>query len=1085
VLITFRQIKNSVYILTLILLFTVKGFSNTKLDSLLNELTTNENEIEKLSILNSLGDYFVDNDISKAELYYQQGLQNSNSLLLQNNGFTIELKRSKSNLLSGLGYVNYLRFNYKNAIVQLENSLSLKREVYGDVFDEKQNILLHLGYCYHKFGDFKVALDYFQTALLANENITDFGFLSKVHLGLGKSYQKVKFYEKAIYHYKNVIRFSKNTSYFFVFIKANNGLAEIYQENGEWRKSKNILMQSRQLVKKYPTAGVIKFYGLCGSQMNYNKQYDSARFYFDKAEDLNKNNTTTTGLSYIYSRYSSFETEQKNYDKAGIYASKLLYLGIKLNDIFIQSEAFGLKARIHEETNDYSKAYVCINKQKKLLELLSVEESKTKVLKQELLLDAKQKKLKDGLKYEAIIQKRESKLENQSILIEEQQKVKYMLFGGLGLAVITLLIFFVGLKRRKKDNIIITAQKEESESTRIQLSEQNKSLQTKASLYKILNVCSKDISIKNVLKEVLDSLVNLNFIVANGNGFIYLKTEGRFNGVDVVSGLTKEKFLEYKSTPGNECICGGKYIMQKVELCCNGTMENHFYIPIVNNTETLGVIVLFTKLTKDEMGKGIDFLNIVSKLIGETVFRHNMSDKLRVAHIENTLKKKEIKKAHDKVNQALNKQAAINDLISAIIDNKNIGAQVFNYITDIFSKSYIRRLNITLFDFKKEEVSFYFLRENGEDKLENKPFSIHEFSTATLTNLKENKRVIVKSIKEKKTKSYSDLQMMKNNIDSFISFPLMADNKLLGSLNISFEEELMLTDVQEEFLSMLVEGITIAINQNIMFNQIVYSSSQVSKLHDELNSSINYAQKIQEAILPTTELFTSIFPKHFAILQQKDSVGGDFYWVREYDDGIKMLVCIDCTGHNVPGAFMTILARVLVREAATIKGLRHPSDILIQMDGAVRRILKQYNYDGMQEGMDVTICVINEKENYIKFSSAQRPILYVEKNSKEVTLVKGCRFSVGGYSEKPKKFKITELPLDTIDKFYMLSDGYIDQFGGPEVKKIGKKNFLRSLNLIQNLPMEKQKEFLLNELNNWKGDLDQIDDICVIGVDLT
>jgi len=214
-------------------------------------------------------------------------------------------------------------------------------------------------------------------------------------------------------------------------------------------------------------------------------------------------------------------------------------------------------------------------------------------------------------------------------------------------------------------------------------------------------------------------------------------------------------------------------------------------------------------------------------------------------------------------------------------------------------------------------------------------------------------------------------------------------------------------------------------------------------------------------------------------------VGGDFYWVREYKDGVKLIICIDCTGHNVPGAFMTMLARVLVRESATIKGIRDPSGILFQMDRGLRRILKQESYAGMQDGMDISICIINEEENYIKFSSAQRPIIFLEKGNQEVTVIKGDKFSVGGYYEYEKVFKITELPLDTVAKFYITTDGYLDQFGGPNVKKIGKRNFIQSLNLIQNLPMDKQKEFLLNELNNWKGELDQIDDICVIGVDLT
>gem|GEM_PF-4651946 len=1085
VLINFDQIKHRLYILILLLFFTFKGYAHPKLDSLLTELRVNENEVEKLNILNSLGDYFVEEDIARAELYYQQGLQNSNQLLLQNNGPSNELKISKSKLLTGLSYVNYLQFNYRSAIIQLEKSISLKSELFGDSFEEKKTLLLYLGFCYQKLSDFQTAIDYFQEAEAVNNAPSDYGFLSKVNYGLASSYQKIKFYDKAIVHYKKVIGLSKTGVNILMPLKANNGLAEIYQETNKWNKSKKILKYSKQFVKNSADKGVVIFYALYGNQFNHQKQHDSARVYFELGVSENERLKAIKSSSYIFSQYAKFELDQGNYEQAKVYSTKLYDLGVKLKDLLIQSQAFGLNAEVFEKTKNYSEAYLSLKNQKELLGLLSVEDSKIKVLKQELQLELKQKELKDSLRYQSILQKREAKLKTQSILIDEGQKTKHILFVGLILAIIALVFILVGLRRKKKDNKIIMTQKEESEFHQNLLSKQNKSLQTKASLYKILNVSSKDLSIKHVLGEVLDHLVDLEIIGAYGKGYVYLNTEGRFNGVDVIRGIGVDEVKEYKSTDESECICGECYSGFEVEFCDNGNVENHYYVPIVNNNETLGVIVLFTKLIKTEMEKSIDFLNVVSKLLGETVSRHNMTDKLRLAHIENTLKKKEVKKVHDKVNQALIKQAAINDLIGAIINNENIGERIFNYVTDIFNNSFIRRLNITLFDFDKAEVSFYFLRENGIDQLENKPFSIHEFSPETLRGLKDNERIIVKSLKNKESKSPTDLQMIKNNIDSFVSFPLMADKTLLGSLNISFEDELILSDDQEEFLIMLVEGITIAINQNIMFNQIVSSNSELSMLHSELNSSISYAQKIQESILPSDELFNEIFPKHFHILKQKDKVGGDFYWVREYKDGVKLIICIDCTGHNVPGAFMTMLARVLVRESATIKGIRNPSDILFQMDRAVRRILKQESYAGMQDGMDVSICVISEKENWIKFSSAHRPIIFLEKGNQEMTVIKGDKFSVGGYYEDEKVFKMIELSLDSVSKFYMTTDGYLDQFGGPNVKKIGKRNFIKSLNLIQDLPMDKQKEFLLNELNNWKGELDQIDDICVIGVDLT
>jgi len=737
VLINFKQINQRLYILILLLFFTFKGYADTKLDSLLTELRINENEVEKLNILNSLGDYFVDEDIARAELYYQQGLQNSNQLLVQGNGPSNEIKISKSKLLTGLSYVNYLRFNYRSAIIRLEKSISLKSELFGDPFEGKKTILLYLGLCYQKLSDFQTAIDYFMEAESVNETPEDYGFLSKINYGLASSYQKIKFYDKAIVRYKKVIYLSKNGANVLMTIKANNGLAEIYQETNEWNKSKKTLKYSKQRVKNSSDRDAVIFYALYANQFNHQKQYDSARVYFELGVSENENLKVIQSSNYIFYQYSKFELEQGNYEQAKIYSTKLYELGIKLKDLLIQSQALGLNAEIFEKTKKYSEAYLSLKKQKKLLGLLSVEDSKIKLLKQELLIELKQKELKDSLRYQSILQKREAKLKTQSILIDEGQKTKHILFVGLILVIIALILILVGLRRKKKDNKIITAQKEESEFHQDLLSKQNKSLQTKASLYKILNVSSKDLSIKHVLGEVLDHLVDLEIIGTYGKGYVYLNTEGRINGVDIIKGVSLDEVKEYKTIDESECICGEHYSGFEVEFCDNGSVENHYYVPIVNNNETLGVIVLFTKLTKTEMEKSIDFLNVVSKLLGETVSRHNMTDKLRLAHIENTLKKKEVKKVHDRVNQALTKQAAINDLIGAIINNENIGERIFNYVTDIFNNSFIRRLNITLFDFDKSEVSFYFLRENGVDQLENKPFSIDEFSPETLSGLKK------------------------------------------------------------------------------------------------------------------------------------------------------------------------------------------------------------------------------------------------------------------------------------------------------------------------------------------------------------
>ena len=1063
--------------------FSFKGISNTKLDSLLNELYSNENEVKKIHTLNGLGDLLKNRSSDSSELYYQQGLQLSNHLLLYNSDNEVLLE--KANILSGLGYINYLDQDFKDAILKLEESLKIKESLSKYLTLDQTSLLLHLSFCYFSLNDHQSSIEYLLDALKENEKGNDVGIKTRIYYSLAENYYSLEIFHKAKESYKMSYKLACENNFENVKVITLNSLTALYQKEKNWKKSDEYLLKSLRVIKANNDFRIIDYYAVKGYSEIHKGFLDSASFYLNLGEELGDKNNVSYSLVKVYKYRSILENKIKNYDLAYEYALKVEDYGVFHKDINVIIIGLELKYEIYESRKDYKNALLSLKKLTELKKKHITFNIRGQLLKQELILKSEQKELSDSLKFDAVRQNKEAEIKNQIVLLEEERKTKYFLGGSLFLVLIVLIVIIKGLKRRKKDNEIILAQQKESEVHQLLLVDQNKNLQSKASLFKILNVCSKDVSIKNILSEVLDHLVVLNIIGGANEGFVYLETKGRYNGVDVFSGILDEKIKIFKESPHGECVCGKKYKDYKIELCCNGVLKNHYNIPVVNNNEVLGIMVIFTSFSKEEMKKELDFLEIVSKLLGETIYRHNMSDKLRLAHIENTLKKKEVAKIHNQVEEALNKQAAINGLMEAIINNENIGGRVFNYVTDIFGGVYIKRLNITLFDFTKKEVAFYFLRENGEDKLENKPFSLDEFSKETIESLKRNQRIVVTSIKEKEIKSVSDLKMMRNNIDSFVSFPLMSEGKLLGSLNVSFEERISFTQSQEQFLNMLVEGITIAINQNVMFNQIVSNNTELSMLHNELNSSINYAQKIQEAILPSEELFSDIFAKHFVIHKQKNSVGGDFYWVREYKKGVKMVACIDCTGHNVPGAFMTMLARVLIREAAIIKELRNPTKILTQMDGAIRRILKQSSYEGMQDGMDMTVCVIDENKNSIEFSSAHNPIIYLEKGKEKLTVIKGSKFAVGGYFETEKKFDTISLKLDTIEKFYMLSDGYVDQFGGPNVKKIGKNSFINSLNLIQNLPIKKQKEFLLNEFNNWKGDLDQIDDVCVIGVDLT
>ena len=248
----------------------------------------------------------------------------------------------------------------------------------------------------------------------------------------------------------------------------------------------------------------------------------------------------------------------------------------------------------------------------------------------------------------------------------------------------------------------------------------------------------------------------------------------------------------------------------------------------------------------------------------------------------------------------------------------------------------------------------------------------------------------------------------------------------------------------------------------------------------EITSSIEYAKRIQSAVLPSQELTQKLLNEYFIIYKPKDIVSGDFYWVDERE-GILYIAAVDCTGHGVPGAFMSMIGNILLNEIFNQIRLTKPSDILKRLNKFVKISLRQE--DGQMEnldGMDIAFCAIDKRKNILSFSGANRN-LYLMRNG-ELSIFDGDRTSIAGITPLSLEFKNHEAPLFAGDALYLFSDGFPDQFGGTKGKKFLNKNLKAKISSIHHLPMEAQKEELLKTLTEWKGEYPQVDDILVMGV---
>ncbi len=271
--------------------------------------------------------------------------------------------------------------------------------------------------------------------------------------------------------------------------------------------------------------------------------------------------------------------------------------------------------------------------------------------------------------------------------------------------------------------------------------------------------------------------------------------------------------------------------------------------------------------------------------------------------------------------------------------------------------------------------------------------------------------------------------------------------------------------------------------RDIAAKEVAKQKELLSKRNKNIEDSLKYAQRIQMAMLMTPKLFRSILPNSFILHKPKDIVSGDFYWISEVGNKI-FVAAIDCTGHGVPGAFMSLIGFELFRKIINMQKIFDPGKILNALNENFEEIFGKEEDLALRDGMDLSFCVLHTDEMVIDFAGAFNP-LYIIRNNKLIE-IKGNRFSVGADTdpEEPlkKEFISHRLKLEKEDMIYIFSDGYADQFGGPEGKKYKYRRFRHLLLTIHKLGLEKQKQYLEDSIEEWRGNFEQIDDILVIGI---
>ena len=296
------------------------------------------------------------------------------------------------------------------------------------------------------------------------------------------------------------------------------------------------------------------------------------------------------------------------------------------------------------------------------------------------------------------------------------------------------------------------------------------------------------------------------------------------------------------------------------------------------------------------------------------------------------------------------------------------------------------------------------------------------------------------------------------------------------------EEELK---AKKRFELVLEIGIfIILISLYFIYKQLKKTKIQKALIEEkqiEITDSINYAKKIQDALLISTLSLKELIPESFIFFKPKDIVSGDFYWIHKNNAGKIFFTVADCTGHGVPGAFMSMIGNSLLNEHIIENKIEDTGLILDNARASIIKSLRQKDISSeSRDGMDMALCKYNPQNRTVEYSGANNPLIHI--SGETINKIKGDSQPIGIYSGELKSFKTNKVKVKEGDMLYLFSDGFYDQFGGEKGKKYMSGKFYKFLLSISKENTEKQSKLMEEEFTRWKGSYEQIDDVCVMGV---
>jgi transcriptional regulator with GAF, ATPase, and Fis domain len=631
-----------------------------------------------------------------------------------------------------------------------------------------------------------------------------------------------------------------------------------------------------------------------------------------------------------------------------------------------------------------------------------------------------------------------------------------------------------------------------------------KTFEDTRTLSKIGNDITSTLSIEDIIDKVYSKVNTLMDAVGFGVG-LYNKDTGKIIFPLYIEGEEKFSSITYdiseKDKLTNICYSQNREIVindflseieswvGKIQSPVVGkAVQSIIYLPMMLKERVIGVITVQSFNKNAYTDYHVQILKNLAVYVAIAVDNASLYQNLEDRVIERTAEVTRQKELIEKTLEDVRLSAQIAKDIASSLSVETIVSKVYENVRKIVKAE---SFGIGLYQPQSNTILFSGFIEKGE-KLDDVHISLNDKERYAVMAFEQDIEVIINDHEKEFSRYTKDLKkpIVGEIPESLVYLPLYTKDKKIGVLTAQCFTKDAFQDFQVNILKNMALSIAIALDNASLYQNLEEKVKErtaevhkqkaiIEEKNKDITDSIRYAKKIQQAIAPEIDKFNKNFEESFILYKPKDIVSGDFYWFEHFEK-TTVFAAADCTGHGVPGAFMSLICSDIMYKVIGDKKVFDPGKALDQIDEKLVRLIKKSSESSANDGMDIALCAYLKDKKKLLYAGAHRPLLHIRNG--EMIEHKPSKFSIGGHSTEGKKFEQIEIDVKPGDMFYLLTDGYADQFGGDEGKKFKFKNFKQLVLDISVKPLKDQRLILDERFEAWKGSLEQIDDVCVMGI---